>query len=149
MHKNYSRSFIKLPLNHWCHMNYFNDVLTTFLGLEHVSCVAVYAGSESSWISSKISEIIRNIRPRFSHVFARFSHDLKLCQSRLHTASETFVCHKIIQIRFNFLRFRIHSMYFDRKGWGIRKILDSVCNGLYGYETTWGCVINDRIFIFG
>ncbi len=23
-------------------MEYFNDVLTTFLGLEHVSCVAVY-----------------------------------------------------------------------------------------------------------
>ncbi len=27
-------------------MDYFNDVLTTFLGLKHVSCVAVYAGSE-------------------------------------------------------------------------------------------------------
>ncbi len=34
---------------------YFNDVLTTFLGLERISCVAVYAGSESSWFSSKIS----------------------------------------------------------------------------------------------
>ncbi len=33
--------------------SYFNDVLTTFLGLESFSCVAVYAGSESSWISSK------------------------------------------------------------------------------------------------
>ncbi len=31
-------------------MDYFNDVLTTFLGLERVSCVAVYAGSESSQI---------------------------------------------------------------------------------------------------
>ncbi len=29
------------------HMDYFNDVLTTFLGLEHVSCVAVYTGSET------------------------------------------------------------------------------------------------------
>ncbi len=29
-------------------MDYFNDVLTTFLGLERVSCIAVYAGSESS-----------------------------------------------------------------------------------------------------
>ncbi len=29
-------------------MGYFKDVLTTFLGLERVSCVAVYAGSESS-----------------------------------------------------------------------------------------------------
>ncbi len=51
-HKKFSRS-IKLQLNHWCHMNNFNNVLTTFLGLEHGSCVAVYAGSESSQISSK------------------------------------------------------------------------------------------------
>ncbi len=50
----YSHSFIKLELNHWCQMDYFNNVLTTFLGLKCVSCVAVYAGSESSRISSKI-----------------------------------------------------------------------------------------------
>ncbi len=42
-------------LNYWCHMDYFNDILNTFLGLERVSCFAVYAGSESSQISSKIS----------------------------------------------------------------------------------------------
>ncbi len=53
-HKKYSRSFVELQLNHWCHMDYFNDVLTNFLGLEHVSCVAVYAGSESSQTSSEI-----------------------------------------------------------------------------------------------
>ncbi len=51
----YSRSFITLQLNHWCHMDYFKDVFTIFLGLERVSSVAVYAGSESSRISSKIS----------------------------------------------------------------------------------------------
>ncbi len=34
-------------------MDYFNNVLTTFLVLEHVSCIAVYAGSESSRISPK------------------------------------------------------------------------------------------------
>ncbi len=44
----YSRSFLKLQLTHWCHMDYFNDVLTTFLGLTCGSCIAVYAGSESS-----------------------------------------------------------------------------------------------------
>ncbi len=38
-HKKYSCSFIKLRLNHWCHMDYFNDVLTTFLG---GSCIAVF-----------------------------------------------------------------------------------------------------------
>ncbi len=31
-------------------MDYFNDVLTTSLGLERGSCVAGYAGSESLWI---------------------------------------------------------------------------------------------------
>ncbi len=54
-HKKYSRSFITLRLYHWCHMDYFNDVLTTFLGLQRVSFLAVYGGSESSRISSKIS----------------------------------------------------------------------------------------------
>ncbi len=57
-HKKYSCSFKKLQLNHWCHMDYFIDVLTTFLGLEHFSCIAVYAGSErflleGSWILIK------------------------------------------------------------------------------------------------
>ncbi len=44
VHKKYSCFFITLRLNHWCRMVYFNDALTTFLGLEHVSCTAVYAG---------------------------------------------------------------------------------------------------------
>ncbi len=52
-HKKYSRSFIKVRLNHWCHMEYFNDVLANFLGLECCSYIAVFAGSESSWISLK------------------------------------------------------------------------------------------------
>ncbi len=47
MHKEYSRSFIKLRLHHWCHMDYFNNVLT-FLGLERVTGVAVYAGSKKT-----------------------------------------------------------------------------------------------------
>ncbi len=54
-HKKYSHSFIKLQLNHWCHMDYFNDVLTTFLGLVYCSCIALNGGSESSQISWKIS----------------------------------------------------------------------------------------------
>ncbi len=36
VHKKYSRIFIKLRLNHWCHMGYFNNVLTMFLGLNVV-----------------------------------------------------------------------------------------------------------------
>ncbi len=37
VHKMYSRSFIKLRLNHWGHMEYFIYVLNTFLGLESFS----------------------------------------------------------------------------------------------------------------
>ncbi len=55
VHKKYSRSFITLWLNHLCRMEYFNNVFTTFRGLERVSFAAVYAGSESSQISSNIS----------------------------------------------------------------------------------------------
>ncbi len=33
----YSCSFIDLRLNHWCHMDYFNDVLTAFLCFERGS----------------------------------------------------------------------------------------------------------------
>ncbi len=54
-HKKYSHSFLILQLNHGSHMDYFNYVLTTFLGLERVSCIAVYGMSENSQISSKIS----------------------------------------------------------------------------------------------
>ncbi len=34
-------SFIKLSLDHWCHMDYFIEALTMFLGLECGSCVVV------------------------------------------------------------------------------------------------------------
>ncbi len=44
-------NFLKLRLSHWCHMDNLNDVLTTFLGLDRVSCVTIYGGSESSRIS--------------------------------------------------------------------------------------------------
>ncbi len=32
-HKHYSHNLIKLRLNHWCHMGYFNDVRTPFWAL--------------------------------------------------------------------------------------------------------------------
>ncbi len=41
-HKKYSRSFVKLRLNPWCHMDYFTDVLATFLDLDRVRILAVY-----------------------------------------------------------------------------------------------------------
>ncbi len=36
-------------------MDYFNDVLTTFLGLERGSCIVINAGS------AKLSDFIKNI----------------------------------------------------------------------------------------
>ncbi len=52
--KKYSHSFIKWRLNHWCHMDYFTDVLATFLGLEHVSCIVICR-------VRKLSDFIKNI----------------------------------------------------------------------------------------
>ncbi len=51
-HKKFSRSFIKLQMNHWCHMDYFNDVLTTFLGLECGSCIAIRVRKLSDFIKT-------------------------------------------------------------------------------------------------
>ncbi len=41
-HTKYSRNFIKWWFNHWCHMDHFNYVLTTFLCLDHGGTLAVY-----------------------------------------------------------------------------------------------------------
>ncbi len=75
-------------------------------------------------------------------------YDLTLCQSRLHTASETFVRHKKNKnrIRFGFLRFCIRSMHFDRKGWRIPKKPEKhmwtfrtrCAMALNVIDTTWG-----------
>ncbi len=48
MQKMYSHKFIKLRLNHWCHMDYFSDVLTTILGLERAICITVWRGRKLS-----------------------------------------------------------------------------------------------------
>ncbi len=40
--------FVKLQLNHWCHMDYFNDVLTTFLRRDRGRILAVYGRSDLS-----------------------------------------------------------------------------------------------------
>ncbi len=44
-----------------------------------------------------------------------------LCQSRLHTTSETFVRHKEIRIRFDFLRFRIRCIILIGKDDNMKK----------------------------
>ncbi len=41
-YKKYSCNFVKLRLNPWCHMDYFNDILATFLDLDRVNYIAVY-----------------------------------------------------------------------------------------------------------
>ncbi len=42
-----SRSFIKLRLNHWCHMDYFNNVLTNFLGLNEIVALLFMEGQKA------------------------------------------------------------------------------------------------------
>ncbi len=54
-HKKYSRSFVKVKLNDWYHMDYFNDVLATFLNLERVRILYVYGKIR------ELSEFIKNI----------------------------------------------------------------------------------------
>ncbi len=53
--KKYSRSFVKLRLNPWCHMDYFNDVLATFLSLDRGNILAFYGRDR------EFSEFIKNI----------------------------------------------------------------------------------------
>ncbi len=54
-HKKYSRSFVKLRLNHWCHMDYCTDVLARFLDLGTLQlhcCI---------WRIREPSDLIKNI----------------------------------------------------------------------------------------
>ncbi len=74
---NYSRFFITLRLNHWCHMDYFINVLTTFLGLECVSCFAVYTGSEISRISLKI--VICDLKINEVHFWVNYPFKSRHC----------------------------------------------------------------------
>ncbi len=43
-YKKYPCSFIQLRLNPWCHMDYFTDVLSMFLDLDHVRTLAILEG---------------------------------------------------------------------------------------------------------
>ncbi len=54
VHKKFSRRFVKLQLTHWCHKDYFNDLLATFQSLNCVRTLAVYGGAESSCNASNI-----------------------------------------------------------------------------------------------
>ncbi len=64
------------------------------------------------WIKV-VAHWVRNCRPKFTLIN---KYDLTLlCQSCLHNASETFVCHETIGMGFEILRFRMRSMHFDSK----------------------------------
>ncbi len=83
-HKKYSPSFIKLQLNHWCYMDYFNNVLTMFLAFERLITLLSMQGQKALGFHQKYLNL--------------YSED-------------------------------------EQRS--------------YGFGTTWGWVINDRIFIFG
>ncbi len=49
-------------------MDYLNNVLTTFLGIEHGGCVVVYAGSETGmWSASDKKEGKSDQAPSYAH----------------------------------------------------------------------------------
>ncbi len=52
---NKSLSFVTLRLNPWCHMDYFTDLLATFLDVDRVNYIAVYVRAR------ELSESIKNI----------------------------------------------------------------------------------------
>ncbi len=54
-------------------MDYFNVILTTFLSLEHVCCIAVYAGSE-------IVDLIKNI---FVYLCSEDKWVLRVCNDMM------------------------------------------------------------------
>ncbi len=57
------KGIVHLKMKIECHVDYFDDVLTNFVGLELCgpwgTSLAVYGGSESSQISSKISYVLK------------------------------------------------------------------------------------------
>ncbi len=53
VHKNYYRSFIKLRLNHRCHMDYFTDVLIPLWTLNLVVALLSMRGQKSLGIYQK------------------------------------------------------------------------------------------------
>ncbi len=55
VHANYSRRFVKLWLNYWCHMDYFTNVLTTFLGL------GIFQLHCFLWRVTELSDFIKNL----------------------------------------------------------------------------------------
>ncbi len=54
-YKKYSPSIVKVRLNPWCRIDYFSDLLATFLDVDHVIPVLSLGGSDSSQNASKIS----------------------------------------------------------------------------------------------
>ncbi len=50
-----SRTFVKLQLNPWCHVDYFTDLLATFLDVDRGNYIAVYGRVR------ELSECIKNI----------------------------------------------------------------------------------------
>ncbi len=51
--KKYSCSFLKLSLNHWCHMDYFIDVLTTFWAFTFSVALVSMQGQKALWFHQK------------------------------------------------------------------------------------------------
>ncbi len=61
-HKKLSHSLIKLRLNHWCHMDYFNDDLTTFLCSMNISVTLLSMQGQKALGFNKKKILIRVLK---------------------------------------------------------------------------------------
>ncbi len=137
-HKNYSLSFRKLQLNHWCHMDYFNDVLTTFLGLERVSCVAVYA-AERSWISSKISSFVVQRRTKNYHFWENypFIKSSERWQTWMFSHYSSLQCHMVPQKSYYMLIWGSKNLYSNNLYWNFLRLGNWCLFYFFIYKLFW------------
>ncbi len=71
--------------------------------------------------------------------------DVTYVTEMLYTESRIFVRHEKIRIRFDSLRFWIHSMHFDRKGWGIRNKTEK---RTWKFRTQWAMTLTTHNYSY-
>ncbi len=68
VHKKFSLGFIKLRLNRWCHIDYFNNVLTTFLALKVLVVLLSTEGQKALGFHQKYLNLCSEDERRSCHV---------------------------------------------------------------------------------
>ncbi len=68
VHKKFSLGFIKLRLNRWCHIDYFNNVLTTFLALKVLVVLLSMEGQKALGFHQKYLNLCSEDERRSCHM---------------------------------------------------------------------------------